>query len=613
MSACSRTTMTTAATIAAALAIGNPAWAQDTEPIRDLDIELLRPTFSYRSIPGLDTPDIGEEGQLRMGIIAQYERDPLVLYEFENELGGVVGNRATMQLGVSWDFFERAGARLILPLNANFGSNVPDLDADTAGLGDIGAGIRFLAVKTGGFQLGARADMIFPTNFQRNAWLGESDMRPVVGLLVRQDIGRFSALLDTNATIRTAVDTEQDFELGSELAITPGLMYEISPDFLNVYVDSFIRGGFNNLFQGGAENPIETVLGAQLFPKENLLVDVGAGRGWNEGYGTTDFRIFGGLTYTFVKKEEPPPPEPEPVVELYEIPPENVEELVAEVKVWEEGELARVEQDQIVIREPIQFYLDTTQILPESLPTLDYVARLLNGKGEIVHLQIEGHASEEGSFEYNYDLSTRRARAVWEQLIRSGVHPDRLSYKGMGEVVPIQMGEDEQSLSANRRVEFDIIKQIGPLELVPEYSSSILLPWSGERHTVNQAPLGADTPTAPEGSGKPLPSGDVFRDALDAEDEVEDQGGALPEPESKGDLESGTPGALPEPESKGDLESETPGALPEPEPPAEEPDAEGEEAPTGAALPPAAPPTEDQGEGDDLPEAEDDDTDGGEQ
>lgn len=582
MSVSLRALLSATATVGIALCAPRPAAAQDAEPVRNLDIELLRPTFSYRSIPGLDTPDIGEEGQLRMGLLAQFERDPLVLYEFENELGGVVGNRATMQLGVSWDFFERAGVRLTLPVNSNFGSTVPDLDADTAGLGDIGAGIRFLALRTGGFQVGVRADMLFPSNFPRNAWLGEADIRPLVGLLVRQDIGRFSALLDAGATIRSAIDTEQDFTLGSELSITPGLMYEVSPDFLHVYADGFIRGGFSNLFQGGAENPIETVLGAQLFPKENVLVDVGAGRGWNEGYGTTDFRIFGGLTYTFMKKEEPPPIEPEPIVEAYEIPEENVEQLVQEVQVWEEGQLARVENDQIVIREPIQFYLDTTEILPESMPTLRYVANLLNTKAEIAHVQIEGHASEEGSYEYNYDLSTRRAQKIWEELIKAGVHPDRLSFKGMGEVVPLAMGEDEQSLSANRRVEFDIIKQYGPLDIIPDYPDEILLPWNGQRHRVNQASIGAALPDQPEGHQiiEEVPSGEIFQQELE---EDADPGGVLPDA-PQGEAPGG---ALPEPERKGTIET---GA------PSDDPSGD------GAALPPAEAPSGDGA----LPEAPDD-------
>jgi len=501
------------------------------------DIELLRPTFSYGSIPGLDTADIAEEGQIRMGLVAQYERSPLTLWEFDNELGAIVSNRAAMQLGVSWDFFERAGARLTLPVAWNFATDIPSLAADTVGLGDAGLGLRFLAIKTGGFKLGARADIMIPTGVPKNAWIGESDIRPVVGALVSQDVGRFRAMLDSNVTIRSTVDTSQDFKLGSELAITPGVLYKIRPELLNVYGEGFIRGGFDNFFGGGAENPVETVVGVQLYPKDNILVDVGGGKGWNQGYGTTDFRIFAGVTYTFVKKEEPPVIVAEPTVELYEIPPENVEELVQEVKVWEEGQLARVEEGKIVIRDPIQFYLDTEQVLPESLPTLRYVAKLMNGKGEIVHLMVEGHASEEGSYEYNYDLSNRRARTIWEELIKAGVSPDRLSYRGMGEVVPIAMGEDESSLSANRRVEFHIIKQLGPLDPVPAYPSDILLPWNGQHAKVNQAPVGTGvTPKEPERKILEVP------DAGDFEGGDE---GAAPEPESKGTMETGAPRELP--------------------------------------------------------------------
>lgn len=497
MSASSRILAASAvAVLALALSLSNTARAEG----QPTDIELLRPTFSYGSIPGLDTPDIGEEGQLRMGLLTQYQRDPLVLVEFENELGGIVSNRAAMQLGVSWDFFERAGARFTLPVALNFASDIVELQADTAGLGDAGLGVRFLAVKTGGFKLGARADMMIPTSVPRDSWIGERDMRPIIGMLVRQDIGRFSALLDTNATIRSKVDTETDFVLGSELAITPGVLFQVKPELVNVYAEGLLRSGFSNFFKGGAENPVETVIGAQWFAKENILVDFGGGKGWTEGYGTTDFRIFAGLIYTFVKKEEPPPIEPEPIVELYEIPPEAVEELVSEVKVWEEGQLARVEKEQIVIRDPIEFFLDTSDIKPESKPTLRYVANLLNKKGEIAHIVIEGHASEEGSFEYNYDLSFRRARAIWEELVRAGVHPARMSIRSMGETVPLVVGEDEASLAQNRRVEFDIVKQLGPLDVPPDFykQKDILLPWNGERARVNEAPLGADTPKAPE-------------------------------------------------------------------------------------------------------------------
>jgi hypothetical protein len=181
------------------------------------------------------------------------------------------------------------------------------------------------------------------------------------------------------------------------------------------------------------------------------------------------------------------------------------------------GELAKIQKSQIVIKDPIQFELDTATILPESYPTLQYVADLLNQNSQIAHLLIEGHASEEGSYEYNYNLSMTRANAIWERLVRMGVHPSRMSTRSMGEVVPVEMGSEEKELAANRRVEFHIIRTLDPLEVPPEYANTIQLPWSGETQEVN-------TPTETQSTmgtePKPVEKFDVqqFKEQLEEEE-----------------------------------------------------------------------------------------------
>ena len=59
-----------------------------------------------------------------------------------------------------------------------------------------------------------------------------------------------------------------------------------------------------------------------------------------------------------------------------------------------------------------------------------------------------------------------------------GVHPDRISHRGYGEALPKNLGQDEASLSENRRVEFHIVR-IDPedteLDLRPLEKS----PWDG--------------------------------------------------------------------------------------------------------------------------------------
>ena len=181
-----------------------------------------------------------------------------------------------------------------------------------------------------------------------------------------------------------------------------------------------------------------------------------------------------------------PPPRPDFVVEAEEelktepVIEVAIEEFLTVEKKWKEGELARVEDEAIVIRDPIQFEFNTANILPESLPTLHFVAKLMNENARIGHVVVEGHASEEGTFIYNYDLSIRRARSIWEEIITAGVHPDRLSYRGMGEVVPRKKGTEEAALATNRRVDFHIVHRYNELDVLPEYPEDIKLPWSGQ-------------------------------------------------------------------------------------------------------------------------------------
>jgi peptidoglycan-associated lipoprotein len=208
---------------------------------------------------------------------------------------------------------------------------------------------------------------------------------------------------------------------------------------------------------------------------------LGAGSGLADGTGGTKQRIL--LSAKFIPI---PPPRPDFVVEAEEelktepVIEVAIEEFLTVEKKWKEGELARVEDEAIVIRDPIQFEFNTANILPESLPTLQYVAKLMNENARLGHVVIEGHASEEGTYIYNYDLSIRRARSIWEEVITAGVHPARLSYRGMGEVVPRKQGTEEATLAKNRRVDFHIIHRYSELDVLPEYPEDIKLPWSGQ-------------------------------------------------------------------------------------------------------------------------------------
>jgi outer membrane protein OmpA-like peptidoglycan-associated protein len=449
------------------------------------DVEVVRPTFSYKGLPGIDTPVMAAQPTMRTGFMAQYERDPVILYQFGEELGGegngaVVKHRTAMTLGVSYDFTPAVSARFILPTALHSGSDIPELEADGFALEDMSLGVRFRAFQVGGLTLGARADFTLPTG-TKESFHGEDGLRTGAGVLAMFETGPLSVLFDSNVMTRTAVELDEDWTHGSQLAVNAGVRYWVLPDRIALWVAEISRGGFNNFYKGGAENVVEMIGGLEYQPVNYLRLHLGGGSGLADGTGGTAQRIL--MSAKFVPI---PPPRPDFVVEAEEElatePPPDVaiEEILTVEKKWKEGELARVEDEAIVIRDPIQFEFNTANILRQSLPTLHFVAKLMNQHARLGHVVIEGHASEEGTYIYNYDLSIRRARSIWEEVITAGVHPSRLSYRGMGEVDPRKKGTDEAALAKNRRVDFHIIHRYNELDVLPDYPEDIRLPWNGK-------------------------------------------------------------------------------------------------------------------------------------
>jgi outer membrane protein OmpA-like peptidoglycan-associated protein len=477
------------------LLVAAAAFAQDTET----DIELVRPQFSKDGFLGLDAPDLDENGTVRWSLLTQYERDPLIAYETTplggvDEVGAVVANRQALLLGVSTDFGDRFSVRAVLPINAQWASDVPSLSGDGVGAGDVMAGGRLLLVDRRRFDLAGRADLYVPIG-TNGAYMGEANPRVQAGLLADVSIPGFTFYADTSLVGRTTVETAHDFTLGPELALNLGVRHPVFPGRADALVALVTRSTLSTDFLGGgAENSSELLTGIDLFLRDNLKLDLGVGKGLADGYGTSEFRGLLGLQLI----HHPPPPA-EHVIRL---PPEPIPEVTKKVPdeiPWEPNQLARVERSQIAIRDPIQFELDTARILPASLPTLQAVAEIVIGHPEIGHLLIEGHASEEGSYQYNYDLSNLRARSIYEELVKGGVHPKRMSTRGMGEVEPVALGMAEDRLALNRRVVFHILYYLETQAEVPQLQNQIVLPWSGEQETVRpQDKLPEEKPLTPD-------------------------------------------------------------------------------------------------------------------
>ena len=104
----------------------------------------------------------------------------------------------------------------------------------------------------------------------------------------------------------------------------------------------------------------------------------------------------------------------------------------------------------------IFFEVDSYQLKEKSITELNKVVQFLNNNPEVA-IEIEGHTDNTGTADYNMELSLKRARSVYDFLVKSGIDEERISYKGYGQTQPKVPNDSEQNKSLNRRIEFKIL------------------------------------------------------------------------------------------------------------------------------------------------------------
>ena len=119
----------------------------------------------------------------------------------------------------------------------------------------------------------------------------------------------------------------------------------------------------------------------------------------------------------------------------------------------------------IAIIDKVQFEFGKADIKPESHGLLDEVAKVLKDNPQIEVISVEGHTDSTGKPDFNRKLSQQRAESVAKYLTSKGVKAARMEPKGFGPDRPIADNETPAGQEANRRVEFNIIKQ-GPKKTV---------------------------------------------------------------------------------------------------------------------------------------------------
>jgi peptidoglycan-associated lipoprotein len=105
---------------------------------------------------------------------------------------------------------------------------------------------------------------------------------------------------------------------------------------------------------------------------------------------------------------------------------------------------------------PVYFAFDSSSVDSGEMGKVQEIASFMNsGNHEII---VAGFTDERGTAEYNRSLGERRAQAVREALIESGVNPGSIQTVSFGEELPADPGSGESAWQKNRRAEFGVVR-----------------------------------------------------------------------------------------------------------------------------------------------------------
>ena len=109
----------------------------------------------------------------------------------------------------------------------------------------------------------------------------------------------------------------------------------------------------------------------------------------------------------------------------------------------------------VTMPQDILFDLDSASLRPDLRSDLRALGANLQQYGDTT-VDVVGHTDNTGSAAYNDQLSARRAQAVAQVLVSSGVSPSRLNAYGRGSRVPEVSNATPEGRAQNRRVEIVI-------------------------------------------------------------------------------------------------------------------------------------------------------------
>lgn len=112
--------------------------------------------------------------------------------------------------------------------------------------------------------------------------------------------------------------------------------------------------------------------------------------------------------------------------------------------------MEKTAEEQLALK---QIFFKKNSAAPSSATVVREVIDILKANPSM-KVEIIGHMDKVENKENLNDLSTERAKAIYEYLIKNGISADRVSYKGIKSSQPLDDSGTQDSLAKNRRVSF---------------------------------------------------------------------------------------------------------------------------------------------------------------
>ena len=184
-------------------------------------------------------------------------------------------------------------------------------------------------------------------------------------------------------------------------------------------------------------------------------------KGFGENFKQSELQNKNRKAVVFYNQKPKPTIKKGKVSEISNFFPEDTEDYVfnSDEEKKLEDKFSKAQKEDIIILENLEFELNSEKLVKQSQPILLYLLTILQKEPKL-KFEIYGHICCNPN-PNDITLSSRRAKYLFDFLIKNGISTSRLGYKGFGSSKPLfsipeKNHKEEQS---NRRVEIVIVEK----------------------------------------------------------------------------------------------------------------------------------------------------------